>query len=116
MEPLTLGDLLYEDGTGSLAAGREEIGALVGLLTQLPGETLSACCRAAPHRRRAPRRDPEAGGGGAVGLEGGGGACQGGDPGSSSACIALIDVIATVYGICNCDGLPGKEFVGKPLS
>ena len=31
---------MYEDGTGSLAAGREEIGALVGLLTQLPGETL----------------------------------------------------------------------------
>ena len=30
---------------------------------------------------------PEAGGG-AVGLEGGGVACQGGDPGSSSACIA----------------------------
>ena len=28
-------------------------------------------------------------GGGAVGLEGGGVACQGGDPGSSSACIAF---------------------------
>ena len=40
-------------------------------------------------------------GGGAVGLEGGGVACQGGDPGSSSACIALIE-IANVYGMCNC--------------
>ncbi len=40
-------------------------------------------------------------GGGAVGLEGGGVACQGGDPGSSSACIALIQ-IANVYGMCNC--------------
>ena len=48
--PLTLGDLLYAEGTGELAAGREELGALVGLLTQLPGETLAASQKTATLR------------------------------------------------------------------
>ena len=49
-DPLTLGDLLYAMGDGELAAGREELGALVGLLTQLPGETLAASQKTATLR------------------------------------------------------------------
>ena len=54
VDPATLGDLLYADGCDELAEGREELGALVGLLTQLPGETLAASHKTATLREGFP--------------------------------------------------------------
>ena len=50
----TLGDLLYADGCDELAEGREELGALVGLLTQLPAETLAVSHKTATLREGFP--------------------------------------------------------------